>query len=214
MSIFPKNLQEVDTYVFDYGGVVSFHYCEPWQGNLAKLLSTSPQHVRELLSETSAQGRDYRLGTMTRDAFWETVIVKTGARNVSIDDLEFNWANSYQIDKRMVDLMLHLRSKTQCQVGILSNSDQYRQHHIEQEHALSRQLDFVISSHMHGVVKPEKEAYAKVLELASRESTPHKVLYVDDREKNIIPAIEMNIQGYVFSTYEHFAQLLRDQGIL
>lgn len=58
----PLNLGTVDTYVFDYGGVVSHHYCEPWQSNLSTLLGTTPQKVKGLLSESGSLGRDYRLG--------------------------------------------------------------------------------------------------------------------------------------------------------
>ncbi len=198
------DLENVDTFVFDYGGVISFHYCEPWQGNLAQLLKTSPKEVRSLLSETSIWGRAYRLGRMTREDFWRLICDKTSAVDNDIEALEYNWANSYQIDVRMVRLMQELRDKARVKVGILSNSDHYRHRHIEETYHLSQIVDFSVSSCQHGIVKPEKEAYLKALEIANRKDTPDKVLYIDDRERNVLPAIELGMKGFTFTDYESF----------
>lgn len=199
-----QDLQDIDTLVFDYGGVVSFHHCEPWQGNLARLLNTTPREVRNLLSETSLWGRDFRLGKMSREQFWGLICEKTGVQNVNIQELEYNWANSYQIDIRMVNLIRELRGKIGLQVGILSNSDLYRRNHIEESYQLSAKVDFNITSCDHGVVKPEKIAYEKMLEVAGRTQEPNRVLYVDDRERNVAPAVALGMKGYVFTDYESF----------
>lgn len=182
---FLHDLKAIDTYVFDYGGVVSFHYCEPWQGNIAKILNVSPKQANALLSESSPQGRSYRLGHTSREEFWATVFKEAGVVAADIAELEHNWANSYQIDQRMLNLMQRLRDELRCTIGILSNSDKYRQEHIESTYGLSEKVDFIISSHRHGVVKPEAEAYRKTLEVASRLETPGKVLYVDDRAGHV-----------------------------
>lgn len=216
MPIDSKNndFDGVDTCVFDYGGVVSFHYCEPWQGNLSALLGANPKEVRALLSETSTWGRDYRLGHMSRDEFWGLILEKVGASNVNTNQLELNWAKSYQIDRRMVFLMRRLRQEKRFQIGILSNSDAYRQAHIEATYRLSQDVDFIVSSHTHGVVKPEPDAYLKVLKLADRCDAPHRVMYIDDRERNVTPAIQLGMRGRVFSSYEDFATTLAQQNIL
>lgn len=208
------NLSLVDTYVFDYGGVVAFHYCEPWQGNLSRLLNTSPEKVRSLLSESGELGRNYRLGKMSRDEFWNLVIKETRAEGINPSELELNWAMSYQIDNRMMSLIARLRSERGAKIGLLSNSDAYRQNHNEKMYGLSQKFDFMISSHTHQVVKPEKVAYEKMLQIANNVSSANKVLYIDDREKNVIPGLQIGIQGYVFSSYENFVNLLNDKGIL
>jgi len=210
----PLNLGLVDTYVFDYGGVVSFHYCEPWQSNLSNLLNVTPEKARSLLSESGELGRNYRLGKMTRDQFWNLVIEQAGATDVDASALELNWAMSYQVDNRMLDLISRLRNERGIKVGLLSNSDEYRQNHNEKMYRLSQQFDFMISSHTHRVVKPEKDAYIKMLQVANKALSPGKVLYVDDRAKNVTPGIEIGVQGYVFSNYENFVNLLKENDIL
>lgn len=210
---FLHDLKAIDTYVFDYGGVVSFHYCEPWQGNIGKILNVSPKQANALLSENSPQGRSYRLGHISREEFWATVLSQAGVTEADIAELEFNWANSYQIDQRMLNLMQRLRDELHCTIGILSNSDKYRQDHIESTYGLSQKVDFIISSHRHGVVKPEHEAYRKTLEVAARLESPEKVLYIDDRAGHVASAAALGVQGFVFSTYDEFMGLLKQHSI-
>lgn len=210
----PINLRGVDTFVFDYGGVVSHHYCQPWQGNLSVLLGIAPEEVRKLLSESGDLGRGYRLGHMTRDEFWRLVIEASGAYSVDPAELEYNWAMSYQIDTRMIDLIVKLKNENMAQVGILSNSDAYRQNHNENMYGLSSIFDFIISSHAHKVVKPDKEAYLKVLEVADRRENPGKVLYIDDRERNVIPGQSLGLKGYVYTTYDDFVLMLQRNKII
>lgn len=207
------NLQEVDIYLFDYGGVVSFHYCEPWQGNLSLLLKVEPKRVRELLSETSEQGKGYRLGKMNREQFWNEVIGLAGTKDVDMRQLEDNWARSYQIDTRMLS-MIHILRKSGKQVGVVMNTDTYRFDHIEKEYQLSKLVDFVISSCTHGVIKPEREAYLCALRVVNREHNPQKVVYFDDRERNIYPCLEIGMKGIVFTDFESFENLLIDEKII
>lgn len=207
------NLQEVDTYLFDYGGVVSFHYCEPWQGNLSFLLKVEPKRVRELLSETSEHGKEYRLGNMNRKQFWNEVMKLAGIKELDISQLEDNWARSYQIDTRMLSVIDTLR-KLGKQVGVVMNTDAYRFAHIEKEYQLSTLVDFVISSCKHGVVKPEKEAYLFALRIVNREHSPEKVVYFDDRERNIIPCLNIGMKGGVFIDFESFKNLLINEGVI
>lgn len=213
-QLFLRDLKSIDTYVFDYGGVVSSHYCEPWQGNIGKILKVSPKEAKALLSESSPQGRSYRLGHITREEFWTAVFAQAGVADADMAALERNWANSYQIDQRMLELMRRLRNELQFKIGILANSDKYRQEHIENTYGLSEQVDFIISSYRHGVIKPEKEAYLKTLAIAGRLETPESVLYVDDRAGHVASAACLGIQGYVFSAYEQFLESLKEHAIL
>ncbi len=151
---------------------------------------------------------------MTRDQFWNLVIEQAGTSDVDASALEFNWAMSYQVDHRMLGLISRLRNERGFKVGLLSNSDEYRQNHNEKMYALSQQFDFMISSHTHRVVKPEKDAYMKMLQVANKVGAPGKVIYIDDREKNVKPGQELGIQGYVFSNFEAFTLLLNINGVL
>jgi HAD superfamily hydrolase (TIGR01509 family) len=200
--------------VFDWGGVVSFHCCEPWQENLSRLLNTSPNTVKNLLSEFGELGRDYRLGKISRDEFWASVIKEAGSPSADPSELEFNWAMSYQIDNRMVELLKQLKNEQGCQLGLLSNSDEYRQKHNETMYKLSKIFDFIIGPHNYEVMKPNLDAYQKVLEIAGRTTNPNKVICVDDKECNVIPLQKLGIQGYTFSNYGDFVKLLKENKII
>lgn len=201
------DVSQADTYLFDYGGVVAFHYCEPWQSNLSGLLNVTPQRVRELLSETFIQGKEYRLGTMTREQFWNEIMLLAGVKGIDMHALEDNWARSYQIDQRMLQIIDALR-KAGNRVGIMMNTDEYRHTHIEREYALSDKVDCVVSSWIHKVVKPDQAAYQCALKLFQRENCQQKVIYFDDRERNVLPCSQLGMQGAVFADFESFQSLL------
>lgn len=207
-------LNAVDTYVFDYGGVISFHYCEPWQSNVARLLKVSPETANNLLSETSSQGKAYREGKITRVEFWREVAKLAGAENFSYAELEDNWARSYQIDTRMLELIEQLRAERGFKIGIMMNTDEYRNRHIENEYQLSQNVDFVVSSFKHGVTKPNPEIYRITLGVADRLQTPGKVIYVDDKQRNITPCLGLGMKGYVFKSYEGLKDVLTNEGII
>ena len=211
---FIRDLSLVDTYVFDYGGVVSHHYCEPWQGNLSKLLGVDPKTVNELLSETSLHGKAYRLGKITQIEFWNEVMRLAGKNKVNVTELAENWARSYQIDDRMLEIIEKLRVERGFQAGAMMNTDEYRHKHIEREYALSSRINFLVSSFLHGVTKPDLEAYITVLQLSNRIDHPEKVIYIDDRERNIHPCVGLGMQGYVYSSFEEFNNLLQENKVI
>lgn len=208
-----QHLDAIETFLFDYGGVVAFHYCEPWQGNLSRILQVSPTRVRELLSETSLQGRQYRLGEVTREQFWEEVISLAGCGNADIHALEENWARSYQLDHRMLLVIDHLK-KARKEIGIIMNTDIYRHNHIEREYALSKKVDLIISSCVNKVIKPDKEAYIHALQAFDKEKSPNKVAYFDDRERNIAPCLELGMRGILFTDFDSFLAQLQTSKIL
>lgn len=202
-------VEGVDTVVFDYGGVLAFHRCEPWQNNLGNLLGMSGLEVDELLSETTPWGGLYRAGKIAREKFWEVVLDEANIEsNVDFNQLEEYWAKSYQIDERMFELALLLK-KMGYQIAIFSNSDERRYRHIEATYHLSEYFDFIIPSYIHGAIKPNREIYIKLLKIIDRTVEPHKVLYIDDKERNIEPAIALGMQGYVFRTYDEFSALVK-----
>lgn len=208
-----QNFDEIETFLFDYGGVVAFHYCEPWHGNLSELLKVSPTRVRQLLSETSEQGKNYRLGEITREQFWSEVMDLAGSGRVDISALEENWARSYQLDQRMLPVFKHLKNARK-EIGIIMNTDMHRHTHIENEYALSSRVDVVISSCIHKVVKPEKDAYLCALRAFNKEESPHKVAYFDDRERNIAPCSELGMQGILFKDFDSFFTHLQTSKVL
>lgn len=207
-------LSDVDTYIFDYGGVVAFHYREPWQSNISRLLHVDPKTADQLLSETSPQGKAYREGKVTRDAFWQEVIRLAGADGVSISELEKNWAQSYQIDQRMLDLITRLKTEKGAKVGVMMNTDSYRYNHIEQKYKLSSKVDFVVSSFQTGVTKPDPKAYSLALTAADRLAAPGRVIYIDDKQRNIEPCRMLGMKGYRFTSYEDLKDLLHNEGVL
>ena len=88
------------------------------------------------------------------------------------------------------------------------------------EDGLATIVDTVVSSHQIHVSKPDQKAYATLLERIGT-SDPSKVLFTDDKEKNVRGAEEAGIQGYLFRSRElsmddaftEFVGYLRQRGV-
>ena len=90
----------------------------------------------------------------------------------------------YNIDVAKYEVSL----KDKCYIGILSNLSIRDHGRINKELGLDN-YDYVFLSYELGLQKPNKEIYEKVQSMLPFE--PKDILFIDDLEKNIIPAREL-----------------------
>lgn len=188
----------IDTLIFDYGGVVSDHYCEPFQGRLAELLGVSRKQSRELISERSSQGKLYRLDEIDKAEFWFEVMKIAEANSLDIDLLQELWAKTYIINQAVLSLIRYLRDDIGVQIGIIMNEDRWRYKYILETYNLDKEVSFITPSFLVGALKPEKEIYEAALSQAQKANNPESVIYIDDRETHVEAATKIGMQGYVY----------------
>lgn len=194
----------VDTLIFDYGGVVADHYCEPYQGRLAAALGTTRERARELVSECSPHGRAYRLNQISQSEFWEEVLSLANVKEANKDELQQLWAETYIPNAAVLSLLNYLGNEIGAQTGIVMNEDLGRYEYIEATYALKSRVSLVMASFEIGAIKPEKAFYEAVLLRAGRTRAPERALYVDDRQTHVDAAITCGMQGY---RYENAGEL-------
>lgn len=209
----PLNLLGVDTILFDYGGVVGTHRIEPYWGQLSALLECDPKKTREFLSEETPHGSAFRQGHISMEEFWDEVQRLAGVSGKNPRQLMDNWARSYTVDPRMIDVSERLRSRG-YRTGILMNSDAERFRYIDKTYHLGRHFNFLISSCTHKITKPEPQAYEVAKEVVGRSDNPSAILYIDDKEKYVQVAIGLGVQGYTFESYENLVSWLAQKEIL
>jgi HAD superfamily hydrolase (TIGR01509 family) len=189
----------------DYGGVVSDHYCEPFQGQLAEALGVTRTKLRELLSERSLQGRLYRLDQMSKSEFWEEVRRLSRKAEIDEDRLQDLWAMTYIPNPAVLSLLGYLKDEWGVQTGIVMNEDRWRYKFIEDHYELNKYAPLIVASFEVGALKPEKEMYQAVLERCNRAARPDRVLYVDDRQSHVDAAVACGMKGYRYVNAGEFA---------
>src|SRR5579872_448296 len=115
-------MQPIDTIVFDYGGVLADHYVEPFQTMLGELLHATQKETRDLTSERSPHGRDYRLGKISKQDFWNA-IKKLSGTEFDIDYAHELFEKTYLPNPAMISLVGWLKDKWGIQIGLGLNED-------------------------------------------------------------------------------------------
>lgn len=203
----------LDTILFDYGGVVGTHRVEPYWGNMSAMLESDPKTANKYLLETSPHGIAFRLGDITMEQFWEEVQRLADVSGKDPRALMDNWARSYAMEPKMIELSNKLRARG-YKTGILMNSDAERYKYIQETYQIDQHYDFIISSNIHRVTKPDPQAYEVAKQVVGRVENPSTVLYIDDRKSNADVGVECGMQGYTFVGYEKLVDWFIDNGIL
>ncbi len=202
-------MNSIDTIVFDYGGVLADHYVEPFQTQLGELLHTTQKGTRELTSERTEHGRDYRLGKITKQDFWNA-IKKSSGSEFDIDYAHELFEKTYIPNPAMLSLVTWLKDKWGIQIGLGLNEDVDRWEHVRELINVDELSHFNIISFEIGVIKPDKLFYETMLKKAHRENAPEKVMYVDDRDTHVEAAIKYGLQGYYFINEGNFVSALHN----
>lgn len=209
----PQNALGIDTILFDYGGVVGTHRVQPYWNQMAELLESDPHAVNGFLSETSPHGIAFRLGNITTAEFWGEVQRLAGVSGRDPAALMDNWARSYAMDPKMIELSGKLRARG-YKTGILMNSDAERYRYIEERYGLSANYDFVVSSNIHRVTKPDPEAYEVAKKVTGKVEEPNTILYIDDRTSNADAAVKQGMQGHTFVDHDKLVDWFITHGVL
>lgn len=197
-------MDPIDTIIFDYGGVVADHYVEPFQSQLGEILHTTQKGTRELTSERSPHGRDYRLGKITKQDFLRE-IKKISTTEFDIDFVHDLFAKTYMPNPAMISLIKYLKNEKGIQIGLALNEDIDRWNYVKKEIHVDEISSVNIVSCQIGFLKPEEAFYEEILKAAKRLDKPSRVIYVDDRKTHFDGALACGLQGYLFINPGDFA---------
>lgn len=140
--------------------------------------------INELYLEAS-------LGKITSSTFWERLGFKDNNRQT-----ELNYLNSSLTpDKAFPDVANEL--KKTYNLALLSNDVSEWSSYIRQEHGLDEIFKEVVISGDVGFRKPSDEIYRIMLDRAG--CPPEDCVFIDDRYKNLIPAINLGMKGIRFN---------------
>lgn len=185
--------------LFDYGGVVADHYCQPYLNSLSSMLGVTPQRVLDEISEATDHGSMYRLDRISMEDFWTNITDRIGCRSINITEAQRLWAESYIPNPAILSLIRFLRKNYQVLTGLVLNEDRDRLRHILAHSCnLASYFDVIYASCEIGLLKPSKEFYDYIITHNPWGLSAYHALVVDDRESHVRVPREMG-----FLTYRH-----------
>jgi epoxide hydrolase-like predicted phosphatase len=192
--------------IFDFGGVVITNGTKTFTGILAERYGVPLDSFSHL---DKGIGSDYRRGKITRHEFWNQVF-KDLHISGDIDSLEEEWVSHYKTIRETIAMIEELRKK--YKVYYLSDNRRDRVEKINNNNTFLHLFEDGIFSSEVGIRKPDPEIYKLALQKANVE--PKEAVFIDDKEKNLIPAIGLGMHGIHFTEPSIVRKELQKLGIL
>ena len=182
--------------LFDLGGVLipwpRPEYFERW----AVRFGVDPARVRELLFH-SADVEAANLGTITAEEYCRRCSGRVAVSEEHVFALLETAFAGEALNGALVDYVRALGSRVR--VGALTNNWSFARANLARR-GMRELFEVVINSAEEGVQKPDRRIYEIALE---RLGLPARdVVFVDDREENVVAAREVGMSGVVFRTTE------------
>lgn len=207
----PLASSTVDAVLFDYGLVLS-----------GPPSPAAWQRMKDILHAGEAEfhaaywrpRHDYDRGSLNGEAYWHTVARELDRTLASADldallaaDIDL-WTEPNQL---MIDWAAHLQQRG-MRTGILSNLGDAMERGILERCAWLGDFAHHTFSHRLLIAKPEPAIYAHAAE-GLGVPAPH-VLFIDDREDNILAARRAGMQAIQYSSHAAFLEQMRAAGLL
>lgn len=190
----------IDTIFFDWGGVIADDPGDEFLGQLLKSIGASDAQVEEIFDSYM---QDFMCGKISEANFWQALRTAYGLTIHDTISEEFKkWRGLVRNDAIMA---LSDRARRQgLRVALLTNVFEPT-YNVLLQAGYYDPFDAVIASWKVGCAKPQREIYQIALERLH--TTAARSLFVDDKQKNLDPAIVMGFKTVLASNP---AQIIRD----
>jgi putative hydrolase of the HAD superfamily len=202
-----SNMNTIDIILFDLGGVLVELTGVPTMIKWTKNIFNESEMWEAWLRSPSV--RSFEKGDTSATQFAADII---NEMNLPVGIAEFidnftHWPSG--LFPGVPDLLKRLSHRT---LACFSNSNELHWPRLMKEMGLEKMLNYHFASHEMGKLKPDKEAFAHVLN--SLGCHPSSVLFFDDNELNVKSAREMGLMAYQAKGPQEVEDILVDMKIL
>ena len=179
--------------IFDLGGVLFTNGTKQFIEKISKRYGIEESKVKEVMD--GDLGTQYREAKITRDEFWNRALKELDIKT-DIDDLEREWIDGYELIEGTRDIIQKLSSK--YRIFFLSDNVRERVNKVNDRYNFLEWFESGVFSHEVGVRKPNPEIYKIVLDKIGID--PSEAVFIDDKSEMLIPANELGITTYLFTS--------------
>lgn len=192
-------MSKIKYIIFDWGGVCSHNNpLKDFVRDLSAKTGKSATGIENVFRELEYP---FETGKITPYEFWEDLRNKLDISELSVSDIQSVMLHSCDLSNREVlDYILEL--KRNFKIVLFSNNYEDLFTHYQELYDFKKYFDFTFSSSAIGHKKPEPEAFQHVLRELN--ANPDEVVFVDDKEKNVVGASDLGIPTVHFKNYQQF----------
>ena len=151
--------------------------------------------------------------TLSQFNFWKKTLKEIN-KEVSEEEIHeiINLFNNEVLGRFNPDMINLLKKLSRdYKLALLSNSSREMDKIIFSSEWI-RYFDRIALSHINSNKKPNKEAFLQIIEAFG--FSPEEVLFIDDKEKNILGAKKLGIKTILFKDYKHLSSRLKNLEII
>ncbi len=197
----------IKTIIFDLGGVYFSDGVKKLVDTLSQKYGLERIAIAKALEDPLAS--DYRMGKVSEDTFWDAMKKQWGISESS-QSLALLWHTQYV----PIDGMVHLVDKLKdagFELLFLSDNIPQRVEYLEKKYNFTRHFSDGVYSHHIGARKPDIKMYEEVLK--KTKSRPEECVFIDDKQKNLIPAQKIGMKTIHFISPDQLLEELQQLGI-
>lgn len=192
--------------VFDLSGVYFTDGLSIAAKAISAKFAVSQDEIKSVLNGPFAE--EYRTGMIEPEEFWLKASKKTGITDVGL--VKSIFFNSYQVNPEMYALINDLRKKS-FKVGYLSDNPKDRAEFLDKKFGFIKQFDFGLFSFQAHTRKPSRKIFEEPIQKFKLDV--NRVIYIDDKEKNLLPANELGMKTILFQTPGQLLKELTSIGV-
>lgn len=191
--------------IFDYGGVLSIENSLRSFGDMyAPKFGANAKDFNDLIIENWLEARTNKINSKL---FWKRLanFLNTKEKNLRKDLMDF-----FGFREEVLELIKKLKTEN-YKLGLLSNQIEDWLEEVIKNHKLDQIFNVIITSYKSKVAKPELSIFMEIIKKLKVKSD--ECLYIDDREKNIIPAKKLGMKTILFKNHNQLIKDLKKLGI-
>ena len=198
-----REMANIEALVLDIGNVI---YPERWNLVLEKIKELNNSiTLEQFLDAYSKEWEKYRVDKIGSDEYWKNVAKELGFEESAGKKLSGAFTNIWHdSDENLCNFLRNLNGK--LKIYALSNSCPENEARIKED-IINGKLRFInrfYLSHKEQVAKPDEAAYRNVLDTNNLDA--EKCIYVDDKERNLIPARKIGMHAILYKNFECFKE--------
>jgi putative hydrolase of the HAD superfamily len=196
--------QKINTFIFDCFGVI----CNPPISNWYKENMVNRGFVNHNFLNTL---KDFDLGNLSEKDLYKCFSKYEGIIS-NEKEIQEQVDSHLGIDSKLINIILKLKNKG-FKIVLLSNGhNSFFERKIYKTYPEFKSLfDKIIISSNLKIVKPDSKIYIHTLKEIN--STPEESLLIDDNKTNINGALNVGIQGFLYTDSDSFIEYINNLGI-
>ena len=186
----------VEAIVSDVGGVIVKDDFKSFFAQFEGKIGVSAEAFYAL-TVGSEEWKLHNKGFLTEDELWRKLAPK-----LRVDDYVARELRQWRRMLVPIPETIHIlkRVRRRYPLYCLSNVDEATTHHLQERYRLYDLFDGSVLSWEAGMRKPEIGIYELIIQRFNL--TPERTLYIDDKEPNLIPALQAGFQAIPFRSPE------------